>query len=160
MDAHLEGLFASLEASFDAAVGREEDEAADDLAFSLQQGLIQRDLLARRGFAVTVGSGTYAALEMGLDHVVAEGERLVPLTACTAVLHRDLDPPVVSDSRLVEVLRARTIDQANAEITTSAARFRGRFLLCGPDHVVIATPRGEVVIALASVLEVRLFPED
>lgn len=160
MDGHLEAFFASLEASFDAAVGREEEEAADDLAFSLQQGLSQRDVLARRGFAVAVDSGTYPALEVGTDHVVAEGDRLVPLAACVAVLHPDLDPPAVHESPLVEVLRARTVDYAEAEITTTGGLFRGDFLLCGQDHVVVATPRGEVVIPLASVLEVRLFPAD
>lgn len=160
MDTHLEGLFASLEASFGAAVERQEDEAATDLAFSLKQGLGQRDVLARRGFCVVSADASHPALELARDHVLTEGDRLFPLSACAAVLRPDLAPPLVTDARLVEVLRARALEGHDVEIRTAEHDFAGRLALCAPDHVALTTARGEVVIPLAAVLSVRFSPED
>ena len=160
MEAHLKGLFASLEASFDAAVDKQEEEAATDLALSLRQGTPQREFLARQGFTVAAREGTYRAIEVGLDHVLAEGARVFPLAACTAHLRADLLAPEVTDLRLIEVLRARVLDPAEVEVETAAQRLRGRLSLCGPDHLILITARGPVSVPLASVLSIRLSLED
>jgi hypothetical protein len=53
-DPRLRGLFSSLEERFDAAIGCEEDEAADDLAISLRQGRALGELIELKPWRVSV----------------------------------------------------------------------------------------------------------
>jgi hypothetical protein len=87
----LEGL----DTSFDAAVAASDDEAANDLAYSLSQGFTLTHALSRwPGVTWHIGNGiVVSAEEIAADHVVALGGTLVaPLNRLVAT--RSEGPPV------------------------------------------------------------------
>jgi len=96
VDPRIDNLMADLDATFEAAAARAEDEAASDLAFSLAQEICWFDSLRRGGAAsVALGEGRTAAVEaIGRDYVMA-GDRggLMIIPAAHAVVLRRQGPP-------------------------------------------------------------------
>jgi hypothetical protein len=159
----VEGLLTSLEASFDASIDREEQEAASDLAFSLAQGQPFADVLARSGaMGVRLPGGRTAPIAViGRDYVAsAVPATLIPLERVIAVTIESGSAPVSRGDSLVERLRDWARRGTAVEIATQAGSFTGRLALVGPDHVRLDRKPGIVAVALEAVESVRSLREE
>jgi hypothetical protein len=141
-DPGLDRVLAELEAAFDAAVTREEDEAAEDLAFSLLQDRPLRDSLIRSGpvSAFLPSGATRAVVAVGTDYVVCERPVPTVIPLRRTVLVRDAEGPVPrsADRDLVGLLRTWARRGAQVELDTDAGTFGGKLVSAGADHVVLA----------------------
>ena len=170
---------ADLDATFEAAAARAEDEAASDLAFSLAQEICWFDSLRRGGAAsVALGEGRTAAVEaIGRDYVMA-GDRggLMIIPAAHAVVLRRQGPPrrdrdadgpprhgttaepapPAGEDNLVALLRRLARTGCGVEVTTASGAFRGRLLRAGGDHLAVAGHGGEVVVGMGAVVRIRV----
>lgn len=163
-DRRLESLFAGLDASFDASVAREEDEAASDLAFSLLQGRRLHDVLTRSGaFDFLLGDGSsIAAGTLGADYVAGGRPPIVVPLARAAYEHsKSPQPgPRVEAETLLELLRRWARDGAEVVVASSCGRFSGTIVHAGNDHVAILAGSREILLGLDAVHYFRLVRED
>lgn len=156
----IDKLLASLNATFEAAVAREEDEAASDLAFSLLQGLDFVETL-RRGHGATLrasGGATLSVVEVGSDYVVARGPSTVLVPSLHAIIVRSAvgAPPRVVEGTLVEALRRMARTHRTVEVRTQDGTFTGRLVKAGPDHVVVQAREANVLIGLGALRAVSV----
>lgn len=156
-DPRLDRYIASLDAAFDAAVAREEHEAASDLAFSLVQDRALRDRVARSNDAALVlaGGRSEPVTAVGEDYVAAGDpvRVVVPLTRAVVVRRAPRRPlPRTGAGTMLELLRSWA--RAGAVVTVEAERgsWTGRLTAAGRDHVVVADRAGETAIALGTTL--------
>lgn len=144
----------AFEASFEAALAREEDAAASDLAFSLRQDVDLRDAVARSGAGwalLTSAGGSSSVDEVGIDYVRA-GTLVV--RAGRATLRSAPGPaPATSDRTFVELLG--TACRSGATVVTCVAA--GRLARVAKDHVGITNGDRETIVGLAALESVR-FP--
>ncbi|MFN2388731.1 MAG: hypothetical protein ABR575_03880 [Actinomycetota bacterium] len=144
-----DGLFVSLDASFDAAVARAEDEAASDLAFSFLQDRALADVFRVRGGRVHLGGALLHIYSLGPDHfrVGPRGGTLVPFRAAVAVADDGDAPPGLEPRSLLEVLRSWCRAGASVQVKTVETTLAGRLVRATSDHVAVVTRSGEAVIA-------------
>jgi hypothetical protein len=152
-----ERLLAELEAGFEVALDRAENDAANDLALSLIQ---DRDLAAvlRRGPSEVLMEGTRGRVEViGPDYVVATfGERrLIPLQRGCFILGSG-EMPTRSALPLVDLLRKWTRHGARIQISHSQGTQCGFLLAAGRDHVLIQAAEGNVVISNSALRWIKL----
>jgi hypothetical protein len=156
-DPGLRRFLDSLDASFDAAVAREEDQAASDLALSLLQGRPLSDVALRDGrWAIELGGAHRLPLCLvGADFVESGGRQRVLVPAARAVLVRrsHRERARACDQTLVQRLRA--LLGKNVAISADSGDFKGTLVRVGPDYVVVATPAGDVLAALGGVRWIR-----
>jgi hypothetical protein len=160
-DAQLERLITGLEASFDASIARQEEEAADDLAFGLLQdrSLVQALSGARSLDAWLPGGSAAPVVCLGADHVVA-GERadvVIPL-ASLVVTSSDAagTPEVRADETLLEVLRGWARLRAVVEVVTRVGAVRGRLIRATTDHLELQRRAQRFFVGHEVVEHVRL----
>ncbi|HEX2049322.1 MAG TPA: hypothetical protein VHJ34_01675 [Actinomycetota bacterium] len=156
----LERYIATLDAAFDAAVAREEDEAASDLAFSLVQDRSLRERLARAGEAgVVVAEGRIEPVSaVGADYVAAgdPASIAVPLRVAEVVWRDGRGArPATLDGTLLELLRSWARAGAGTTIDTIRASWNGRLVAAGRDHVVVRSRGRDVAVALGALVAAR-----
>lgn len=138
-DARADRFLAWLDASFDASIAREEDEAASDLALSLRQDRSAFLALRRAGpLEVVMPDGAPASVShLGRDYLATSppAVALLPLDgAIVAVMSRGTRPRV-RDRSLAEVLHALARNRAWVELTTNAGLVSGRIVVAASDHL-------------------------
>lgn len=157
-DPRLDKLFASLEASFEAAVARDEHVAAADLALSFQQDRDLRESLALDGGVLRIAGGVAApVVEVGRDYAraVAPTVTLVPLQRAVTTIGGAV-PPATTDRSLVETLRGWARGGVSVQVCTPIESFNGRLSIVGPDHVIVHPAVGPVAVPLAVVERISL----
>lgn len=152
MDSQLERLFSSLESSFAAAISRSEEEAAEDLATSLRQGLHLAHLLARGSVSV---AGAGPVVEVGRDFVRTEDGVIYPLKTTVFTSRAGGPLPEPTDRHLLDVLRAAARSATEARVQGIFGDVAGTIIRCGPDHVSIRHNDTEILIPLEAVRAVR-----
>jgi hypothetical protein len=155
----IEFVVRGLEASFDAAVARDEEEAASDLAFSLLQERTLPAMLERSSGVVVVrpDGGRAGVTEVGEDYVreAPPSARLVPLSAAVFESSNDGAPPRRRDLDMTTELRRWARAGATVSATTSAGVVAGRLLRAAPDHLTIRGRRAEHYIGRGALLAIR-----
>lgn len=153
-------LVSSIEASFGAAIAREEDVAASDLALSLRQGRSLAEVLGRQGGRVVRGGGERAISEVGRDYVVLRGgtgaEEIIPLPRLGSVRPGSGERPVVSDEPLVGRLRRWCRGGGAITVETSDGAFEGRLSVVGVDYLELQAAGGPMIVPVEKVRSVRL----
>jgi hypothetical protein len=148
-----------LEAAFDAAIARDEDDAASDLAFSLTQERTLPGVLERSPGVVVVrpDGGRSRISEVGEDYVLEAppSARLVPLSMAVLESSNDAAPPRRRDRDVTAELRRWARAGASVCVTTSAGVVAGRLLRAAPDHLTIRGRRGDHYVGRGALLAIR-----
>ena len=157
-DTRLLRLLTSLDVQFDAAVAREEDEAASDLAFSLRQGLRLRDVLRRGTWVARLDGGERPVVLVGRDFVVCAGPDsvLIPHRRLTVTPSDSGSETQFSTVPLLETLRALCRSGAEIEISCRDLVVHGRLIQVGPDHVAVSTGARATFVAMEAIDLIRL----
>ena len=157
MDPRLDRLFSTLDAEFDAAIDREENEAASDLAFSLLQDRTLLEVLVDGAWEATTSMGAVSIEEVGLDYAGGMGwifpSDQYPFKRAAGV------PPIPSEHSMVERLRGHARNRRAVEVITPTGVARGRLGGCGRDYLQLHSEAGETLIPMNLVGAVRLFHE-
>lgn len=163
MDRELEKVIARLEARFDAALAREDEEAAGDLELSLRQGRALADLV-RRGTplrllegdgampVVTVVGADYCGTGRPLSAVRRLGS--VPLLVAA-----DGPLPESRGDSLQEVARRWGRTTRRVELALERETIGGRLVQVGPDCLVVKGAAGSLIVPLWLVSSIRLVHE-
>lgn len=142
-----------LGASFSAALARDEELAAADLAFSLRQDVDVHAAVARSRcgwVAAGAGGSTHRVEEVGVDYVLAG---TLVLRTRAAVLRSDAGPPPrTTDRTFLELLGAAC--RANADVAVEGAS--GRLVRVAKDHVAVRKAGVETIVGLDALDWVRL----
>jgi hypothetical protein len=153
-------LMESLEASFDAAVARREDEAASDLALSFLQGRSLTDIAGREdAWDLRFRDGRRLPVTLiGRDFIGAgrPPSVLVPAPRAVLIQASASSPPRRSDASLIEELRGLAGLGASVRVDTECGSFEGLLARAGPDHVLLQAPTGEVLVGLAGMSVIEL----
>ena len=158
-DDRVDGLLQSLGATFDAAVAREEEEAAADLAMSLRQGRSFADVLVRSSWRATLDPGSSAHVEaVGRDFVIANGlgRHVIPMTHVEVAPSETGARPERIASTLVETLRDVARAGRGVDALSQRGEHSGVLRWVGPDHLALEGRRGLVLIPLAALLRVTV----
>lgn len=151
-----------LEASFDAAVARDEDAAATDLAFSLlQERSLTEVLERRRALALIRRDGGRSRIALVGDDFVGEAPpsaRLVPLAAAVFESLEEGTPPRRRHLDLTAQLRLWARSGAQVTATTPIGDVTGRLVSVSPDHLRLIGRRGEQYIGRGALLEITRIP--
>ena len=161
-DDRVDGLLQSLGATFDAAVAREEEEAAADLAMSLRQGRSFADVLARSSWRATLDAGSSAPVEaVGPDFVVANwgGRHLIPMAHVEVSPTTGVRPDRISMG-FVELLRDVARAGKAVIALSSQGEHSGILRWVGPDHLALEGRRGLVLMPLAALRRVTVETRD
>jgi hypothetical protein len=165
-DPGLQRMMEALEASFEAALERSEEVAADDLAFSLLQDSRLPVALSRAsGYRLHLaGVGSLEVSAIGLDFVGAGDplEVVAPSARAVAVGVPSADPPVGSEERpsiarvpMLEILRRWARLGHRAEVATGEGTFRGLLTRACPDHLALGRGSREVLVGMGAIRYVR-----
>lgn len=163
MDQELERVIARLEARFDAALAREDEEAAGDLEVSLRQGRAFADLV-RGGTSLRLLEGDGArplVTVVGADYC-GTGTPLSSvrrLGSTPLLVDPDGDLPEARGDSLHEVARRWGRRNRRVEVALEKEAVGGRLVQVGPDCLVLEGAAGSVIVALWLVSSIRLVPE-
>ena len=159
-EGRVEEVIGPLEVVFDAAVARDEEVAADDLAFSLDQDRTLRDVLTRAAAASLVESDgrTLEVSAVGEDYVATAGDRS---------LLRPLDQAIFSVSRpsrrserrsdiLLDRLRDMARRAALVDVETRVGRFSGRLTRARRDHLQLENRVSTLLIPYGVIASIRV----
>ena len=155
MDPRLDRLFSSLGAEFDAALAREESEAASDLAFSLLQDRTLSDEIRDGGWDVATPVGAVPVEEVGDDYVGGAGWILCS-TAQTFRAAAAGAPPQSHNSSFHERLRALARQDRAVQIVLADGVAHGRVTACGRDYLKVSTAGSEQLVPIGLVVGFRL----
>ena len=152
---------AGLEIIFDAAIARDEEAAADDLAVSLDQDRTLVEVLTRTPAEVvtTQGSIHSRARMIGDDYVripTPSKDYLVPLYQGIYRLTAGGCAPAREDASLLETLRRMARGRASIGVDTQDASFEGTISRARRDHLELETPRGILLIPYGAVVRLSL----
>jgi hypothetical protein len=167
----LQRTMEALEASFEAALQRLEEAAADDLAFSLRQDSRLQVALSRGGdyHLHLAGVGSPKVAVVGPDFVGAGDplELVAPSERAVVVGMKDTDRPAGMEARLpstgaclLEILRGWARRGHRVELATAEDEFRGVLIRACPDHIALACETREVVAGMGAIRYVRRVLED
>ncbi|MGH2755153.1 MAG: hypothetical protein ACRDLB_12060 [Actinomycetota bacterium] len=158
------GFLTELEASFDAAVARDENIAADDLARSFRQDERLTEILSRGGARfVDLGHGArLPVVEVGADYALAGTTAPILVHVATAIFHPATDggPPRTSSATWLEVLRTWAIERRKVQVTALGRTMTGILAEAARDHLTVDTDGGPALIPHAVVAAVRSCPGD
>lgn len=161
-DSGVDRLLASLDVAFDAAVAREEDEAASDLAYSLLEDLSLAEALPRMGplAAVLPGGVSLAVSVVGRDYVAAGSPPiLIPVTGALLMTSGESDPEITSEDLLGALRRLARAGQM-VRVSSDGVESVGRLRRAAVDHLLIEGATGRaVVVGIEAVTAVALVPE-
>ncbi|MGH2750313.1 MAG: hypothetical protein ACRDK3_05490 [Actinomycetota bacterium] len=156
----LDGLLLGLGAQLEASERRAEEEAANDLAFSLAQDVRAAEALCRSG-AVEIlrpgGSrGTVAAVGSDFLLVVGASQELWPLAGAVLIQSDRGRPPASAGLGFVEACRLLARNGATIELSCEIGPVEGRLELAARDFMTTATARGRVVTPYSAVRSIRV----
>ncbi len=156
----LDKLLLGLGAQLEAAERRADEEAANDLAFSLAQDSRMSDALTRAG-AVTAlmpGGGRLSVSAVGEDFMWIEGSspQLLPLTRAALKLEDGGRAPARWEMSQIEACRELARAGAIVEVTWSFGSALGKLERAARDFLTLATARGRVVAPYAAIQAVRV----
>ncbi len=153
-------LVESLNASFEAAIAREEDRSASELAFSFMQNRPLRDVLARLGSAqLCLPEGARAPVSVvGRDYLGAGDPLELAVPASRAVLLQAGvgEAPELRHDSLLMVLRSWARLGLKVQLEAPSGSIRGYLEAVGSDHVQVHTPLGWGLVALGCLDAVRV----
>jgi hypothetical protein len=157
-DARVERLIASLDAAFDASIARQEEEAADDLAFSLRQ---DRSLTAAMASGAPLCARMIDGAALPITHVGSDcvraglrGEVVIPVTrlvAETAASATASRPKVRGDETMLGIVRRGARAGVSAEIRSGSRVLKGRLIRATPDHIELLGRDGRALVSLEAV---------
>jgi hypothetical protein len=149
----------SVEASFDAALARDEEEAASDLAFSLLQERSLSEVVERSlGLVVVDRDGVRSRVsEVGDDFVVEAppSARLVPLSTAVFESSSGGVPPHRRHLDLTAELRRWARSAARVSALTSVGVVAGQLMRAAPDHLTIRGRRGDHHVGREALLAIK-----
>lgn len=159
-DAQIDRWLSSLNATFEAAVEREEEQAAGDLAFSFLQDLGQVETL-RRGKAAALalaGGASLPVARVGRDYVAAgtPPNLIVPLTFAVILVGPSGPAPEIADDGLLLLLRRAARLGTYAQVATSEGEWQGRIVKAAVDHLIVNASGQSLVIGNGSLRSIRL----
>lgn len=163
MDPELERVIARLEERFDAALAREEEEAAADLAVSLRQDRTLSDLVrSGDGLRLVEGDGALPVVTVvGSDYcgtgMPLNCARRLGSTPLLAEPHGR--PPEPRRDSLQEVARRWARAEQWVELELETGCVAGRLDQVGPDNLVVQGPAGTVIVPMWLVTAIRLAHE-
>lgn len=159
-DRGLDNLFLDLGAQLEGAGRRDEEEAANDLAFSLAQDRFLADTLRRGGAiaALTRGGGRLPVAAVGEDFLWTGplSEQVLRLDYAVLSQADRGDPPVGWKLSLAQLLRLLARAGAVVEIHCEAGIVAGRLQASARDFVVIETSTERRMVALGALRRMRL----
>ena len=148
-----ERLFWALDGEMAAALATEDDVAASDLAFSLDQDVALTVDLVRSGGCLLLDGLRVPIARLSHDYLEA-GDRIVPLDRAVVTLGADAPPTIHKD---VLLGRLRRMARARAWVGVGLARgaeVSGRVERATPDHLVVRA-RESVGVPLREIVYVR-----
>lgn len=175
MVADLPAVVSDLEAAFVAALQRDEELAADDLASSLLHDLDIPRAVARmsRPELLLADGRAFPVVEVGLDHLVAGERNPVCVPTAFAVVRGDSQRVTVpsqtggnrertpfSSVTLLERMRRWASEELPVRVATASDSYEGVLTRATPDHVAIQRASREIFVSWGSVREVRRLRDD
>jgi hypothetical protein len=164
-DPGLQRTMEALEASFEAALRRSEEAAADDLAFSLLQDSRLRVALTRIGgyHLHLPGLRSPEVAVVGPDFVgagdpieiVAPSARAVVMRARGAGGRAGLGRPASTRAPMLEILRGWSRGTLRVEVATAEDAFHGLLIRACPDHLALDCGPREVLVGMDAIRYVR-----
>jgi hypothetical protein len=156
----------ALEASFEAALERSEEAAADDLAFSLRQDSRLQVVLSSSGVyhLQLPGVGSPKVSVVGPDFVGAgDPLELVAPSACAVVVampnadgRRGAEAgPSRTAASMLEILRGWARRAQNVELATAEEAVSGVLVRACPDHVALKCGTREILVGMGAFRYVR-----
>ncbi len=163
MDALGDGVFASLEAAFEAELVRTEDDAASDFAFNLLQDRDLVEALNRSGprLLIAPGGTTWSLAEVGSNYVLGARDLvrvIVPIHLAVSSAAESGSPPLRAERTLLRLLREEARRGTEVEVELDGRTVRGTLDSAGKDHVVLIRRAAQTVIALGAIRSVTLPP--
>ena len=151
----LDKLLLGLGAQFEAAEKRAEEEAANDLAFSLTQDSAMADTLARAR-AVTIlidGGGRLTAAAVGSDFLWIDGPRpqIHPLAQAVVRLEDRGRPPKRWQMSLLEACRQLARSGATVEVSWFSGSVTGVLERGARDFLSMKTELGSVIVPYGAI---------
>lgn len=159
----VDGLLESLGATFEAAMAREEEAAAADLAMSLRQDRSLLDLLQRGSWRALLEPGlTPRIATVGPDVVVAEGpgRHLISTARLQITPAPDLAKAEQVATSHVEMLRDLARARHPVLVRSEGDSLEGVLRWVGTDHLALEGHHGVVVMALTTVRRVSILGEE
>lgn len=167
MDGSVERLLQGLEARFEALLARDEEEAADDLATSLDRGraLHERLLSAGSALRLVLPDGVRSPVSVIGDGYLGCGSPLDCLapTEASVILLEAGAPPETTGLTISQALRpwAESRRRVTVSLCEATASYVGRATLVASDHLILESSGGtRLVIPLERIGSIRLSPED
>ena len=158
----LDAAISSLDASFDAAVARSEDEAAADLALSLRQGRALIDVLSlAQGMEAHLSGGSRYPVTMVGDDFCGVGDPVIRVVTWERAVFQtssSVAAPTRFPGDLIALARQWTRRGAHVEVVTAAGGLRGRLAEAGSDYLCVlarAEPRYVPRAALREMILLR-----
>jgi hypothetical protein len=158
-DPQLHRLLSSLEATFEAAVTRQEEEAASDLAVSLRQDQTLQETLLRSGPVRLLLDGAHAVAVsvVGEDYVVAgDPPRLMQSRAAAFVTGGEGNPPRRSRTSMLTLLRTWARSRATVDVLVDGRPYRGVLVQATAQHLTVEAAAGRLYVGADVLTEVRL----
>ena len=156
----LDKLLLGLGAQLEAAERRADEEAANDLAFSLAQDSFMSDALTRAGSvtAMMPGGGRLSVSAVGEDFLWIEGSapQLLPLARAAFKLEERGRAPARLHMSELEACRELARAGAIVEVTCSFGSALGRLERAARDFLTVATEHGRVVAPYTEIQAVRV----
>lgn len=158
-DPQVHRLLSSLEATFQAAVTRQEEEAAFDLAFSLAQDQTLQEVLLRNGSLRLLLDGGEAlpVATVGIDYVVAgTPPRVTPSRSAAFVIGGEGKPPRHASTSFLVMLRRWARSRVPVAVLVHERTYTGDLIQATPDYLTLDAPTGRLIIGIGAVREIRL----
>lgn len=165
MDRSIERLIEGLEARFDALLARDEEDAANDLAASLDRGwTLHERLLATSGsLSVVLADGVRSSVTEVGEGYVACGSPVSCIApfASSVVVIEDGTPPAAADLTIAQALRpwAERRCRVLVGLREGGATYAGSLVLVASDHLILETLGTRLMIPLEAMGWIRLSPE-
>ena len=159
------GRFLSeLEASFDASLAREEEEAAGDLARSFRNDEEIHSVLARSDAShlQTEDGRLLPLVEVGSDYAIAglQGDFLVHLETAIFTTGGRGHRPRRTDLTWLAVARSWAAEGRKVQVRTLQSLIEGFLIAAARDFVTVERARRSVFVPHAAIRYLRSCPED
>lgn len=160
MDAELDRVLAELESRFDAALARQEEQGANDLAAGLRQERLLRSELQTAAAAALVGGGARQQVSVvGRDYVGCGWPLgcVIKMEKAVVALEAAGSPPAARDDGFIEVVRRWQRAGLQVELEMDEGSATGMLDRVAADHILLRTRAYSLIVPLPAVVAVRLF---
>ncbi len=163
MDAELEKVVARLEARFEAALARDDDEAAADLAvsFAADEPLSISIRKAGGGLLQLPAGEQHEVSAVGVDYLACGHPAwlISPIGAVSVLLGGEGDPPSELPDTFRQVARRWARERRFVDVTATIGETRGLLMRVSPDHLELRGVAGLLLVPLQLVTSIRLVRE-